>query len=74
MLRPPEELRRRADAITARILYGDEPQIDTDIAINQLRDFVEERWPDRLWLFDAIYAARWSRLREQHWTRERGAS
>ena len=69
MARATEEFRRRADAITARLLYSDEERIDLDIAINDLRAFVEERWPDRLWLFEAIYAARWQRMREQGWAR-----
>jgi hypothetical protein len=68
--RDADELRRRADAITARLLYSDEPRVDLEIAINDLRDFVEERLPDRLWLFDCIYEARWRRLREQGWARE----
>ena len=64
-----DELRHRADAITNRLLYGDEDAIDLDIAINELREFVRERWPDRVWLFDVIYVARWDRLREQGWAR-----
>jgi hypothetical protein len=62
-----EELSRRADAITARILYSDEPWVDVDIAIANLRDEVE---PDRAWLFDAVYVARWERLRAQAWARQ----
>ncbi|MHC4222831.1 MAG: hypothetical protein ACYSX0_12285 [Planctomycetota bacterium] len=64
-----DELRRRADAITSRILYSDEPRIDLDIAIGALRDDVERRYPDRLWLFEVVYEARWKRLREQGWAR-----
>jgi hypothetical protein len=64
-------LHRRADAITSRILYSDEPMIDIEIAINELREYVADRWPTRVWLFDAIYEARWQRLREQGWARER---
>jgi hypothetical protein len=62
-----EDLRRRADAITARILYGDESELDLEIAAEVLRDEVGTRFPARLWLFDAIYLARWRRLREQGW-------
>ena len=65
------ELRRRADAITARILHGDEPWIDIQIAVDGLRNEVERRDPDRIWLFEAIYVARWERLREQGWARQR---
>ena len=71
--RAADELRRRADAITSRLLYSDEPRVDIDIAIQGLRDFVEERFPDRVWLFDCIYEARWQRLREQGWEHERPA-
>ncbi len=66
-----DELRRRADAITARLLYSKEPLIDIEIAINELRERVREQSPDRVWLFDAVYEARWCRLREQGWTRAR---
>jgi hypothetical protein len=69
--RAADELRLRADAITSRLLYSDEPRVDLDIAINDLRDFVETSLPDRVWLFDCIYEARWRRLREQGWEHER---
>ena len=68
-----DELRRGADAITARLLYSREPLIDIEIAMNELRERVREQWPDRVWLFDAVYEARWRRLAEQGWTRERRA-
>ena len=55
--RAADELRLRADAITSRLLYSDEPRVDLDIAINDLRDFVETSLPDRMWLFDCIYEA-----------------
>ena len=64
-------LRQHADAITARILYSDEPWIDIRIAIDNLRDEVESRYPDRMWLFDVLYEARWGRLREHGWAHER---
>jgi hypothetical protein len=66
-----DELRRRADAITARILYSDEPWIDVEIAIARLRDHVDASFPGHLWLFESIYEARWTRLREQGWARPR---
>lgn len=69
--RDAEEVRRRADAITSRLLYSDEPRIDLDLAINDLREFVLERLPDRVWLFDCLYGARWQRLREQGWEHAR---
>lgn len=64
-----DDLGRRADAITSRILYSDEPEVDLAIAIQNLKDEVERRWPDRLWLFEIVYEARWQRLREQGWAR-----
>jgi len=68
---PEVEIRRRADAITARVLYSDEPSIDLEIAMNELREYVRSRYPERVWLFDLIYEARWTRLKEQGWARER---
>ena len=60
-------LAERADAITARLLYGTEPRIDLDLAMNALRGWVEDTMPDRLRLFDMIYVSRWERLRDQGW-------
>ena len=67
---PAEDLRRRADAITTMILYGDEPSIDIQIAIESLREWVREVMPDREVLFDQVYVARWRRLVEQGWGHE----
>ncbi len=64
-------LRDRADAITARILCGDEPWIDIHIAIENLREDLRRRDPSRSWLFEAVYEARWDRLRAQGWARGR---
>jgi hypothetical protein len=67
------ELRRRGDAITWAILYSDLPRIDVDIAIQELRAWVEETMPDRIALFAMVWEARWTRLREQGWERARAA-
>jgi hypothetical protein len=67
---PAEDLRLRADAITTMILYGDEPSIDIQIAIEALRDWVREVMPDREVLFEQVYVARWRRLVEQGWGHE----
>lgn len=64
-----ERIRRRADAITARLLYSDEPDIDLELSMAALREYVRAIYPDKAWLFDAIYGARWQRLREQGWRR-----
>lgn len=67
------ELRLRADAVTSRLLYGDEPAIDLELAMDALREWVRRTMPDRLALFDMVYVARWQRLREQGWERSRPA-
>ena len=64
-------LAERADAIKARLLYGNEPRIDLELAMNALRNWVEDTMPDRVRLFDMIYVARWERLREQGWAMPR---
>ena len=69
--RAAERLRRRADAITWTILYADACTVDVDIAIDRLRDHVRSTMPDREPLFEMVYVARWTRLREQGWSRER---
>lgn len=66
-----EDLRRRADALTWSILYGDLASIDVDIAIDALREHVRAHLPDRLELFDMVWVARWQRFRDQGWSRER---
>jgi hypothetical protein len=63
-----DRLGRIAETITSRILYSDEAPVDLDIAIEALHREVEDRFPDRLWLFEAIYEARWRRLRDQGWS------
>ena len=62
------ELRRRADRITALLLYSDLPPIDIEIQAASLRAWVEDHLPDRLPLFEMVYESRWTRLRNQGWT------
>jgi hypothetical protein len=64
------ELRRRGDALTWTILYSDLPRVDVDIAIAGLREWVGRHLPDRLELFEMVWAARWERLRAQGWDRQ----
>lgn len=64
-----DDLRRRADRITALILFSDLPRIDIDIEIDKLREHCRERFPDRLYLFEMIYESRWRRFFEQGWAR-----
>lgn len=60
-----DELGRHADRITSLILYSDLPDVDIDIAIAALRRRCEELMPDRIHLFEWLYASRFKRLREQ---------
>jgi hypothetical protein len=69
--REVDELRRRADAVTTMILQSDVPRVDVQIAQNELREWVRREFPDRLDLFSRVYEARWRRLAEQGWERER---
>jgi len=60
-----QELQRRADRLCSLIVESDYPAIDVVIEIRQLRDFVEEHFPDRMVLFERIYESRFKRLWEQ---------
>ncbi len=62
---PGLELQRRADRVTALILYSDYPDVDIDIEIAKLRRWCAEHLPDRLELFEMILASRFQRLRQQ---------
>jgi len=59
------ELQRRADRICSLIIGGDFPAIDVVIQIRQLREFCEEKFPDRMELFEQIYEGRFKRLWNQ---------
>ncbi len=68
MTRPAEpaaELRRKADRLCVLIVASDYPDVDIDIEIASLRRWCERRLPDRLDLFELVYASRFRRLREQ---------
>jgi hypothetical protein len=72
MIRPAEpdaesaaELKRKADRLCALIVASDYPDVDIDIEIRNLRRWCERRLPDRIELFDLVYASRFRRLREQ---------
>jgi hypothetical protein len=64
-----DDLARRADRVTSLLLYSDLPEIDIDIAINELREFCRRHFPDRMELFGMVYESRWRRFREQGWAR-----
>lgn len=59
------ELQRRADRICSLIIGGDFPAIDVVIQIRKLREFCEERFPDRMDLFEQVYEGRFKRLWDQ---------
>lgn len=60
-----ERLKRENHRICAMILYSDLPWIDIEIQINTMREICRAEAPDRAELFEAIYAARFDRLRRQ---------
>jgi len=63
--RSMRKLAQGADAICRLILDAELPEVDIDIAINNLRDEAEERFAGSEELFERIYASRFERLREQ---------
>jgi hypothetical protein len=58
-------LQRKADRITTEILISDLPFIDICIAVNKLRDWVDDRMPEKRSLFEMIYISRYNRLWQQ---------
>jgi hypothetical protein len=65
-----EELRRKADRIASLIVASDYPDVDIEIEIRVLRRWCAEHLPDRLDLFEMVYASRFRRLREQFRTKD----
>jgi hypothetical protein len=62
---PARVLQRRADRIAFLIVASDYPDIDIEIEIRNLRRWCAEHLPDRLELFEMVYASRFSRLWQQ---------
>ena len=60
-----ERLSRESDKIVSLILYSDYPWIDIQIQIERLRELVETEMPERMELFEQLYASRFQRIREQ---------
>ena len=58
-------LKRKADRISFLIVASDLPDIDIQIEEENLREACSQLFPDRLYLFEMIYAARFRRLKEQ---------
>lgn len=59
------ELQRRADRISSLIVASDYPDLDLDLAVASLRAWVRTNLPDKLDLFEMVYASRFRRLRDQ---------
>ena len=63
--RAMEEISRGSDRIASMILYGDLPEVDVSVAIENLRARAEELFPGRGRFFEMLYISRFRRLREQ---------
>lgn len=68
-----ERLSRRAWKVANLVLHSDLPWIDIELEINEMRRIVEDERPEKLTLFEQVYAARFHRLREQ-WRDEKTES
>ncbi len=62
---PAEVLRRHADRVASMIVTSSCTDVECAIAERELRMECLALLPDRMELFDRIYAARFRRLREQ---------
>jgi hypothetical protein len=62
---PAEELQRHADRVTSMIVTSSCSDLECALAERELRMECLVLLPDRMELFDRIYAARFRRLREQ---------
>ncbi len=62
---PATLLKRKADRLCSLIVASDYPDVDIDVEIAALRRWCREQLPDRLELFELVYASRFARLREQ---------
>ncbi|MHC4077661.1 MAG: hypothetical protein ACYST0_04360 [Planctomycetota bacterium] len=59
------DLQQMADQVCSRILDDDYPDIDIEIAIQNLREQAAAWFPGREELFAMIYESRFERLRQQ---------
>lgn len=62
---PAEALRRRADRVASMIVTSTYSDLECALAEREVRMECLRLLPDRMDLFDLIYAARFRRLREQ---------
>jgi hypothetical protein len=59
---PAEILKRKADRVTSLILFSDAPREWISREMVAVRAYCMRELPDRLDLFERIYASRWERL------------
>ena len=59
------EIKRIADKIAYLIVSTDYPGIDIEIEKIKLKERIEKLFPDKIHLFDLIYAPRFRRLEKQ---------
>lgn len=62
---PVEALRRMADRVASMIVTSSVPDLECAIAEREVRMEFLVRMPDRMALYEMVYAARFRRLREQ---------
>lgn len=60
-----DEIQNLADEISSKIVSGEYSKVDFEIAKEKLRQMCEEYFPEKMYLFDMIYASRFKRLWEQ---------
>jgi hypothetical protein len=60
-----QRLARASDRLCSRILHEDLEWIDVQIEIENLRDFVRSKRPEKLDLFERLYENRFRRIWDQ---------
>lgn len=63
--RKVREIRTMADRIASLIVGSDCPMIDIEIEKQKLRERIAELFPDKIDLYDLLYAPRFRRLEDQ---------
>ena len=58
-------LQRMVDRVCSLIVASDYPEVDIELEIEKVRETCRELFPDKMELFDLIYASRFKRLFEQ---------
>jgi len=60
-----KEIQLDADKICDMILNGEYPEVDIQIEMNQLKEKVEQYFPNKKQLYEMIYESRFKRLWDQ---------